>query len=326
VDADGVYLNVVPINSGFMGPGDFPNEILISVPKKDLVSPMPTVGNKTVFVTDFESGNARFQPAVDFGPSDGQAALLGAPRIFPAIDKLNRTNVLNAAGPGPASLSATANITVPLLVSPPQTAVQPDGSSDLETSIGTGTGFSSSVLEVGDSLWAVNNVKIDNRNGLRWFEIDESTNVLLQTGTISDPLHDYFYPSIAANSFGDVLIGFNRSGLDEFVSSYGVVGDTLGGITTFGDPILLQAGQANYFQDFGVGRNRWGDYSATTLDPNDPLRFWTIQEWVSSPNIWSTQITELIFTPIPEPSTLLLFGTGILGLMGYTWRRRRRAA
>jgi len=133
VDADGVYLNVVPINSGFMGPGDFPNEILISVPKKDLVSPMPTVAKKTVFVTDFESGNARFQPAVDFGPSDGQAALLGAPRIFPAIDKLNRTNVLNAAGPGPASLSATADITVPLLVSPPQTAVQPDGSSDLET-------------------------------------------------------------------------------------------------------------------------------------------------------------------------------------------------
>jgi len=194
------------------------------------------------------------------------------------------------------------------------------------SSIGSGTGFRSSVLEVGDSLWAVNNVKIDNRNGLRWFEIDERTNVLLQTGTISDPLHDYFYPSIAANNFGDVLIGFNRSGLDEFVSSFAVAGDTLGGTTTFGDPILLQAGQANYFQDFGVGRNRWGDYSATTLDPNDPLRFWTIQEWVSSPNIWSTQITELIFTPIPEPSPLLLFGTGILGLLGYGWRRQQRAA
>ena len=29
---------------------------------------------------------------------------------------------------------------------------------------------------------------------------------------------------------------------------------------------------------------------------------------------------------VPEPSTLLLFGTGILGLLGYGWRRRKRAA
>ncbi|HXD40094.1 MAG TPA: hypothetical protein VN649_06000, partial [Ramlibacter sp.] len=38
---------------------------------------------------------------------------------------------------------------------------------------------------------------------------------------------------------------------------------------------------------------RWGDYSATVVDPRHPLRFWTFQEWPSAQDVWSTQITEL---------------------------------
>lgn len=30
--------------------------------------------------------------------------------------------------------------------------------------------------------------------------------------------------------------------------------------------------------------------------------------------------------PVPEPSTYLMFGTGVLGLLGYGWRRRQRVA
>ncbi|MBI1925414.1 PEP-CTERM sorting domain-containing protein [Candidatus Poribacteria bacterium] len=39
----------------------------------------------------------------------------------------------------------------------------------------------------------------------------------------------------------------------------------------------------------------------------------------------TTQATGGI-APIPEPSSLLLFGVGILGLLGYGWRRRKQAA
>jgi hypothetical protein len=38
-----------------------------------------------------------------------------------------------------------------------------------------------------------------------------------------------------------------------------------------------------------------------------------------------TKLLEKAGAEIPEPSTLTLFGTGTLGLLGYGWRRRKRA-
>ena len=41
-------------------------------------------------------------------------------------------------------------------------------------------------------------------------------------------------------------------------------------MTTFGSPILLKAGLATYDVTAFGAPNRWGDYSATRVDPADP--------------------------------------------------------
>src|SRR5262249_34582758 len=111
---------------------------------------------------------------------------------------------------------------------------------------------------------------------------------------------DYYYPSIAANPAGDVVIGYSRSGASEFASGYASVGATSGGTLSFGSPILLKAGSVAY-----TGA-RWGDFSATTLDPADPGIFWTTQEFAAPPsgvianNNWATQATEVIPTKAGE--------------------------
>ena len=146
---------------------------------------------------------------------------------------------------------------------------------------------------------------------VHWFILDESTNTLLHEGTISDPNFDFYYPSIAANANGDFVIGFNRSGgastgADGYISSFAEVCSTVANVVTCENPLLLAAGAANATLSF-----RWGDYSATTIDPTDPFAFWTVQEIPVDPNnsnIWGTQITEIRIEPsaVSEPGTLLL--------------------
>ena len=86
---------------------------------------------------------------------------------------------------------------------------------------------------------------------------------------------------------------------------------TRDGVTRFGTPLLLAEGQADYQRLDGSGRNRFGDYSATLVDPDDPRSFWTFQEFVPATNRWSIQITQLL---VPEPSTGLLVALGLLVL------------
>lgn len=73
---------------------------------------------------------------------------------------------------------------------------------------------------------------------------------------------------------------------------------------TFGSPFQLQAGAATYVRRDSEGENRWGDYSATTLDPSDPNSFWTIQEYASAANEWSTKFTKITVTPGSTTGTI----------------------
>ena len=128
---------------------------------------------------------------------------------------------------------------------------------------------------------------------VRWYEIDATTNTLKQSGTINDPKLDLYYPSVAVNPSGVVVIGFSGSSNNQSVSTYAAVGRTNGGSTSFGSPTLLKQGNGSYFVDFGSGANRWGDYSATVVDPTNPNTFWTVQEFVNGTDNWATQFTQL---------------------------------
>lgn len=316
LDANGVYLTADLV--GITGTEfTFTGATINSIPKADLLRSTPTVANRSSFqISDPNTYGFARQPVVNFGPSDSGEALLGTQLQLSLSDRsevLKRSNIVNASTPS-ASLSSPINIRVNSYSDPPN-ATQPDGTTNLNTS---DSRFHSFVYQVGDSLWAVQDINVGDQATIRWYEIDKITNEVLQSGTIGDPDHDYYYPSIAVNQFGDVVIGFNRSGLTEFVSSYAVVGDTIDGLTTFGNPILLKSGVANYFQE----NNRWGDYSATTVDPTDPFTFWTIQEIASAPNTWSTQITELKITTVPEHSSAL--GTLAFGALGSVWMLKRK--
>jgi hypothetical protein len=288
------------------------NVSVLVLPKADLIA--GTIADRTLFENvSPNSTGFTLQPAND-PKGELPAILLSA--FSTAL--LKRSDIVGSAT-SPALDVTNKFISVPDFGGSPS-GIQPGNKLPLETS----ASLSSSTVLLNGELWGVRSVNQGGRTALQWFAINAETNVLRQSGLIADPLLSFYYGSIAVNDFGDAVIGFSGSGPSQFVSAYAVEGHTTHGVTIFGDPVLLKAGVSDYEVTFGSGRNRWGDYSATTVDPSDPLRFWTIQEWVSATDIWSTQVTAIRLQQVLEPATLLLFGTSAAGLTLIGRRKGKR--
>ncbi len=313
-DADGVYIaaNMFAITSG-------PSRThVLAVPKADLVSDTPSVANGTVW-EDIDPNNTGFsiQPVVDMDNTGTPARLLSAYNTPSGYFK--RSSITGDIY-SPTLDTGGGFITVDAYSGPPD-ADQPGTKQNIDTN---DSRMSSNIVLVNGSLWGVQSVTYNGRSALRWFEIDEATNTLVQDGLIADSDMDFYYGSIAVNDFGVVAIGFTGSSETRYASSYIALGETDGGVTSFRDPMLLHAGVDDYQRLDSNNRNRWGDYSATVVDPLDPWSFWTFQEFVSADNTWSTRITLVYGESVPEPDTIALMGMGLAALVRL--RRRRSVA
>ncbi|WP_346290532.1 hypothetical protein [Sphaerothrix gracilis] len=313
-DRDGLYLaaNMFPQTGG----SAFRLEThILAVPKADLLSNSPTVAQAVLFENNnIAQTGLNLQPSLNLDNANA-AILLSS---FNA-DRLQPTQIQNVTS------APALTIDTPIALEAYDTkfsADQPGPKQNLETG---GDRLSTHTITQNGAIWGVQTVEQDGRAALRWFQIDVASGELLQEGLIADSDNDFYYGSIAVNDYEDVVIGFNASGPNQFVSAYAITGQTTGNTTAFTEPLLLQAGVSDYEVTFGAGRNRWGDYSATALDPTDQLKFWTFQEYVSATDIWSTQITELDLRPDFDP-TRLVNGGFESGLTGWLSRGAVQAA
>ncbi len=321
MDGNAVYLS----GDFYQGENNALGAGLFSFPKSDLLLTTPTITNSTWFgVMDYDQRGDVLQPATCFdGSTTGK--ILAASDI--GSDSNPHSNLVcfavQNAGSAAATLSPSTFIpTLPWVVPdnddlgvPQFAAAQPDGTKNL---IADDARLLAKVYAVAGVLYAVQTTEFNNHLAIRWYRVRAADNTLLESGTISDPNLDLFYPSIAANSNGVVVIGYNSSGSGALISCYAMAGQTIGGITTFGSPILMQAGATAYQGDDEIlaellgepAVSRWGDYSATSVDPSDPNRFWTIQMYPSDSDVWSTQITELTTTAATPPLLLNISRVG----------------
>jgi hypothetical protein len=128
------------------------------------------------------------------------------------------------------------------------------------------------------------------RTGVQWVELDRN-GAFVQGGRIVDRGATetnggswYAYPSISVNAEDDVLVGFSRfrsSGYPSAAYAFRFGGDPRNAMRA---PVVLKGGQGTYVKTFGGSRNRWGDYSATQVDPLDDRSLWTIQEYAGRPS------------------------------------------
>ena len=328
INGDGLFitLNMVANSSGMI------NQVNVhAIPKASLTGVTPSVSgaalqetvNTAVVPNQFDVNDIGFSPQPAFDYDNGSLPL-------PMLSSFNssfvkRTDIPVSFFSGTSIADQTGANFISSAQPAPPLANQPGPEPDnVQTN---DTRFSGNVILQNGSLWAVQTIDVSGRAAVKWYEIDQATNGLLQSGTITDPSLDFYFPSIAVNDNGDVVIGMSGSDDSTPISTYVTVGETTAGTTTFMAPTQTHGGTGSYEILDGIGRNRWGDYSATVIDPTDQNVFWTIQEYseldtqFSFTGNWAIRFTEIL---IPEPGTFAVMMAGVILVTGRP--RRRRAA
>jgi hypothetical protein len=205
--------------------------------------------------------------------------------------------------------------------------------------------ISSSVYEANGRIYMVNTVD-STADGLdearvRYTVLDANTFAILSQGDIGSAGYDSYQGSIAVNSQGQVVIGYNRSGPSAQDGRIGFYARTFstasnGSLLATSGEILLQTSLVDDYHNgttdgfVANGRQRWGDYSQVSIDPSDESRFYLVGEFAREYNDgllhpggtggsrWGTWIAVV---SVPEPATYLMMLFG-LGAMGRLARRR----
>ena len=214
--------------------------------------------------------------------------------------------------------------------------------------------ISSSVYESQGRIYTVNVVNSGrdalDESRVRYTVMDANTLAILDEGDIGEAGFDYFQASLAVNDQGDVVIGYNRSGLDPTTGKISFMARTFataltGKLIATSIELLLKESLTDDYHNgslFGanaVGRQRWGDYSQVSIDPDNNERFYLVGQFAREYNLaqfghpggtggsrWGTWIASIDVTGlpsnIPEPTSLALALLAI-GAMGGLARRRQ---
>jgi hypothetical protein len=175
-------------------------------------------------------------------------------------------------------------------------------------------------LVVNHTVDVVDQTNAAGRNGVRWYEVRLGHTVsVYQQGTFAplDPTNPLWrwMGSAAMDNGGDLAVGYSASGPNYFPSVHYAgrrPADPLG---------QLGQGEAVMFAGLGIEantgifpfRNRWGDYSALTVDPNDDCTFWYTNEYLAPnaptdilPVDWHTRIGSFRFPQCVSPSSVAI--------------------
>ncbi len=154
---------------------------------------------------------------------------------------------------------------------------------------------------------------LNSRTALLWAEfagLNTSAATVARWGVVYAPsavndVHqrNYWLPSLMVSGQGHLVLGSSAAGTNEYINAAvaGVLaGDAAG---TFRVPELFAASGSAYNGPTDPSRfnmRRWGDYSATSLDPCDDMTVWTIQQFAAAPDQWGVQVAKFLAPPPPS--------------------------
>jgi hypothetical protein len=182
------------------------------------------------------------------------------------------------------------NVSVPGFDNPPD-AEQPDTAVRIETN---DTRLLQALMG-NDGIWTVQCVAHDwgtgDRSAIRLYEIETDGTALLNQVTFGNSTSYFYYPSLAIDSFGNLLVHFSISS-PTLYASMGYTGRRFNDPPNTIEPTirLVKLGEESY-----TATPRWGDYSGVAIDPANGHVFWMHNQYAEIGNEWGTWIASATY-------------------------------
>ena len=137
-------------------------------------------------------------------------------------------------------------------------------------------------------IWFSQAINYNDRAAVQWHQV-KLDGTIVQTGLISSETSSYIQTTIAVNKKNDVVIGFQETSKDMFISprmAYRMADDPAGEIRK-----VVSLGEGKGATD-GVS---WGDYSGCCVDGDNLTDLWTIQSITNKKGKGATVIAKIPF-------------------------------
>jgi len=151
---------------------------------------------------------------------------------------------------------------------------------------------------------------INTPTAVRWYEVQNpgGTPAVFQQGTFAPDSNYRWMGSIAMDQMGDIALGYSVSSS----TMYPAIRYTA---RLQSDPLNNMEAETSIIEGTGseVGSNRWGDYSAMSVDPVDDCTFWFTSEYfpVSGDYNWNTRIASFSFPSCTSTPPVTLAPNGL---------------
>jgi hypothetical protein len=194
----------------------------------------------------------------------------------------------------PATATLTRSlISVPAFEVPPN-ARQPGTTGLIDTADAR---FVTASTQVGNSLFQVHTINVGGRPMPKFYEFNTASRRVIQSGTFaaSATSHDW-NASIAANRNKDVFVTWTSTDVPALVN----VQVRYSGRRAADPPGAIDSGLAlttsgSFYNPTGTRVERWGDYSAVTIDPRNSNLAWIVNEKIRDKNHWGSRIGRIGF-------------------------------
>ena len=134
-----------------------------------------------------------------------------------------------------------------------------------------------------ECLWFSRTINCENRAAIQWHQI-KLDGTIVQTGLISDSKRSYIQSSLAVNKREDVIVGFQETGDDMYISprfAWRSGSDAKGELRP-----MVSIGEGQAATEGGA----WGDYSGCACDGLD---LWTVQSVADAEGKGDTVIAKI---------------------------------